>query len=413
MLNPLRKSGTNMNKSYRIGSILIPPMQKIGHLISKRTSVILKFIVGYVFVSVNYTSRIFFSIVRESDIWVFFGNSGNEFIGNSKYLYLYISENTNIQPIWLTFDTGIKHKLNERGYQAHLVYEPSGIYHMLRAGKFVTSSGISLFSIPFIGGAILIQLWHGVPLKSIDSSIKKYSPWRFIKFHFLFVNSIVEAEAFDIPFDKAIVSGYPRNDIFYRSIKGSDIGVRENIKNELENLSSERTIIGYFPTWRKFNSQEPPIYFEKLDEELEKMGAHLVIKPHRLQEYEISASELHNVTFHPPFGDPYPLFENIDVLMTDYSSIYFDYLHLDRPIIYFPYDMEAYADKRGFYLDYESVTPGPKANSFDELVDILHSVAESDEYQKERAEVRQKIFKYRDKNASQRIIDRIQEDTST
>ena len=284
---------------------------------------------------------------------------------------------------------------------------------MLCTGKFVTSSGIPAFSIPFIGGVTLIQLWHGVPLKQIGVNRKEYHPRNLIEYDYLFVNSKMEIDAFSIYFDEAIVSGYPRNDIFHREIDGSDIGVRDGVAGELKQLRSERTVIGYFPTWRRFYSTDAPINFERLDRELDDMDAHLLIKPHRSQEYDISTSELNNVTFHPPSGDLYPLFEHIDVLITDYSSICFDFLHLDRPIIYFPYDLETYREKRGFYLDYESATPGPKAHDFDELVDTLYSVCERDEYNEERAEVYREIFKHRDGMASQRIINSVQNNGST
>jgi CDP-glycerol glycerophosphotransferase (TagB/SpsB family) len=105
----------------------------------------------------------------------------------------------------------------------------------------------------------------------------------------------------------------------------------------------------------------------------------------------------------------------LDALITDYSSIYFDYLLLDRPVLFFPYDLERYReDERGFYFEYEEVTPGPKARTFDELVSRICELL--DGYERERAAWRPErdrvahlCHAFRDGQSARRLIDRLHE----
>ena len=99
-------------------------------------------------------------------------------------------------------------------------------------------------------------------------------------------------------------------------------------------------------------------------------------------------------------ADPYVFLKMADVLITDYSSIYFDYLLLDRPIIFFAYDLEEYLnDSREMYFDYDEFTPGEKVNDYQELKkSILRCVnldnENRDEYSDFRKKIREKVFEY-------------------
>jgi len=82
--------------------------------------------------------------------------------------------------------------------------------------------------------------------------------------------------------------------------------------------------------------------------------------------------------------DPYPLLKYTDCLITDYSSIFIDFLLLDRPIIFFPYDLADYNSNEGSYYKYNSITPGNMVENSSELKDVLRSIAGgNDKYEKE------------------------------
>ena len=106
-------------------------------------------------------------------------------------------------------------------------------------------------------------------------------------------------------------------------------------------------------------------------------------------------------------ADIYPVLKYSDALITDYSSIYFDYLLLDKPIIYYPIDLEEYQKKcRGFYRPYEELTAGVKAYNEQELINAIQDVINGvDDYKEERKVLRDKIFKYQDGRNCERVVE--------
>ena len=97
-------------------------------------------------------------------------------------------------------------------------------------------------------------------------------------------------------------------------------------------------------------------------------------------------------------ADPYVFLKMADVLITDYSSIYFDYLLLDRPIIFFDYDLKEYLnDSRELYFDYDEFTPGEKVSNYHELKKAIFKSVNSDKeyttgYSEFRKKIRAKVF---------------------
>ena len=97
------------------------------------------------------------------------------------------------------------------------------------------------------------------------------------------------------------------------------------------------------------------------------------------------------------------------MLITDYSGIFFDYLLLDRPIVFAPFDLKEYLKtNRAFYFDYEKITPGPKANNWQEIIIMIDKVLNGlDSYKKTRQDVNKTFHQYIDGNSSQRVYQEI------
>ena len=109
-----------------------------------------------------------------------------------------------------------------------------------------------------------------------------------------------------------------------------------------------------------------------------------------------------------PRLDIYPLFSVIDLLITDYSAIYTDFLLTKRPVLFFPYDMHKYIKHdRPLQFDYDSITPGPKCFTQNELQEEIESIIikGNDIHAHKRQEALNKTFKYYDGFSSERIID--------
>lgn len=121
---------------------------------------------------------------------------------------------------------------------------------------------------------------------------------------------------------------------------------------------------------------------------------------------EINYSNILNIK---TSDDPYPYLNISDVLITDYSSVYFDFLLKDKPIIFFPYDLEIYmSESRELYYEYDSITPGPRAENMEDLIKHLEeSISGKDNYEIERRRVLDMMFDYDDGHSSERLYKEI------
>ena len=164
------------------------------------------------------------------------------------------------------------------------------------------------------------------------------------------------------------------------------------------------------PTWRNyefdiFGNGFNPKSFNRFLRDNEIL---FVIKIHP-NEVEMYKDELNysNIVFWED-RDIYPFLSNFDILLTDYSSIYFDFLILNRSIIFTPFDFQEYSKLNGFYYDYDSVTPGPKAKDWDDVInhiqDILHGI---DKYKEKRSMINRNFNKYQDGENSERVFQEI------
>ena len=129
----------------------------------------------------------------------------------------------------------------------------------------------------------------------------------------------------------------------------------------------------------------------------------LVMKLHPLMADQIHTQNLSHIVYYAPECDIYPALSLVDCLITDYSSIYFDYLLLDRPIIFFPYDFDHYAaDERKLLFDYIDMAPGQLCKTQIELQEAL-SAPDTEYWATRRNEVRNKVFDHLDDKAGQRL----------
>ena len=113
-----------------------------------------------------------------------------------------------------------------------------------------------------------------------------------------------------------------------------------------------------------------------------------------------------NIVFVSPDSDIYPLMAEVDLLVTDYSSIYFDFLLLDRPIVYYCQDLDDYiTDDRGFIFDYEAMTPGPKVGTQASMESVLTGLLQGeDAWGEQRERVRKLVFDRTDGSAVERLM---------
>lgn len=235
-----------------------------------------------------------------------------------------------------------------------------------------------------------IQTWHGTPLKKLGLDIENVSMpgTTTTKYHANFVKEANRWDALVSPNDystrifrsafgfnnQILKVGYPRNDELINSTPEDVVALKESM-----GIPLDKKVVLYAPTYRDNQFAEKGKYtFElpfSLDDFRAKYGqdAVLVLRMHYLISNALDISGYEGVVFdfsnHPNISDLYLI---SDMLITDYSSVFFDFAYLKRPILFYPYDYHMYKDElRGFYLDYEADLPGEIAHDEKQLLQLV------------------------------------------
>ena len=336
--------------------------------------------------------------VRSKKIWLFGSSFGKRFADSPRYFYLYLSSlsEKQIRPIWISENQEIVKLLTGAGYEAYTKKSLRGLIFCLRGGVYLYDNYPKDISHYLSGGALKINLWHGIPLKKIQmdnlhdpvrhpKTLKSRMYFLLRRFsdekpnHYILSTSTFYKPIFSSAFatKKVLVQGYPRTDIY----KGNLI---ENILLDLEKKAldimkkekeSGKRILLYMPTFRDSETQFfDTLNLELLDQFLKEHNFLLCTKLHcksklRNEFQAISASTILNIDAD---CDPYVFVKDSDALITDYSSIYFDYMLCKKPIFYFHYDLETYLQQsRDLYFDYNDFTKGVKVKTGEELMQAL------------------------------------------
>ena len=277
---------------------------------------------------------------------------------------------------------------------------------------------------------VYIQTWHGTPLKRLAHDIETKDDITFYrskmsrdemtksydvdvaKYNYLISPNEYSSEIFESCFkiDKEKIKeyGYPRND-YLVNITNEEI---DKLKIKY-NIPTDKKVILYAPTWRdnKFN-EKGYIYELKVDFNKWKdmLGDEYVVifKPHYLISNKFKDIKLDNFLFSFDENvDINELYVMSDLLITDYSSVFFDYAILNRPILFYMYDLEEYRDElRGFYLDINKELPGKITIDEDELLSVIKN-ENYKEYDEKLKEFRNTYNSLEDGKASQRVINNL------
>jgi CDP-glycerol glycerophosphotransferase len=268
-----------------------------------------------------------------------------------------------------------------------------------------------------------VQTWHGTPLKRIHYDVllvpdgwldyldRDIARWDvLLSPNAISTPRIRKAFGFDGPIWE---TGLPRNDLLLSPDAGR---VRAQVRAEL-GLGDDETAVLYAPTWRddeKYTTDgEIPLrlHLGALAEKLSAGGdRHRVLaRLHNLVTYRSHPETAPGVLDVSYYRDVRELYLAADVLVTDYSSVMFDFALTGKPIVYYAYDMDLYRDKiRGFYFDLVPQAPGPVVATEDELVDALLRRDElRDEYAERYRAFRQTYGHLEDGHATDRVLERL------
>ncbi len=261
----------------------------------------------------------------------------------------------------------------------------------------------------------VVQLWHGTgTIKKFGHDINEGKMLRIVKkadskITHLIVNSDytkkLYARAFGVPYDKIYITGIPRTDVLFDDkIRKKDI---DSFFDEYEDLKGRKLIL-YAPTFRDNEVKDPKIMLD-IKEWTDNIDSDAILllrlHPHVSKAFDDNMlmrykGKVVNMSDH---ADVNTLMFVSSALITDYSSIIFEYILLDKPIYFYAYDRERFEkDSRGFYEDYESYVPGPVAYNTKELIE---AVCGEDAYGEKRKQFKERSYKYTDGLSTDRLID--------
>ncbi|WP_231445200.1 bifunctional glycosyltransferase/CDP-glycerol:glycerophosphate glycerophosphotransferase [Brevibacterium zhoupengii] len=237
---------------------------------------------------------------------------------------------------------------------------------------------------------VYLQTWHGTPLKKIGNHVppkslslsyrklmqlESQSHWDLLLAQSEWAGNILR-EAFDYS-GTVLEAGYPRNDVL--ASPSASASARLATRRRL-GIGPEQRVILYAPTWRD-DLKEPSGHYSRVDY-LDVANAAKVLGSSSTILYRGHSNSLDaspkklppSVIDTSRYSDINDLIAASDILVTDYSSIMFDYVVTGRPIVFLCPDMEVYRDAvRGFYLDFEAIAPGPIVQSSGDALDVLRS----------------------------------------
>lgn len=358
---------------------------------------------------------------------LFISFHGRGYSDNPMALHQYISSNRQYQDYRCVF--AIKnHKQKQLKIPNAKIIEYFSIsyfFYLARSKYWIANCKLPKYVLKK-DSQIYLQTWHGTPLKKLAHDIEVPEGTTFYrsemsveemrstydndvsKYNYMISPSAFTTKVFQSAFaidrKRLIETGYPRNDILSNY---SDQNIK-SIKTAL-NLPKNKKIILYAPTWRD-NSYNLKGYTFKLEVDFKKWQEILgqdyivVFKPHYLIVNDFDLAAVKDFVYYvDPQEDISKLYLIADLLVTDYSSVFFDYAILKRPIYFYMYDLENYRDElRGFYLDIYQDLPGEIIETEDQL---LKNIA-NEQYDYKRLEIFNKRFNnHEDGNASKRVVE--------
>lgn len=371
---------------------------------------------------------------RDYSMWVFGEWFGKRCCDNSMYLANYLcTTREELKLYWIAKEEADLSRLNPN-IRIVLMDSEEAVSLLLQAGVFIVNQGVVDLTNKYnyyIVGSIFVNLWHGVAWKKIALDTLNLVQ----KFYYRYMEQMynvtyylaqsdhqakINCRAFAINNQKNLHAGSPRNSVFYNSENKcnaydllSEV-LYENYKLTFDN--NELKIITYMPTFR--DNKNNTFSFDlirnnvKLQNILKKFNAIIIQKAHFVNSERGEKIE-DNQNYRIFNLNDFPAQELLlcsDILVTDYSSCFIDFLLKDCPIIHYIYDYEYYEKKdRGLYCDKEDILCGIECMDADSLIDAIErSLNNPNEFRNLREIRRTQLLNYETDNSCEVIYSAIQ-----
>ena len=335
------------------------------------------------------TSKINTMIPKKSKRIVLYSNWG--FRDNLRTIYQYLVDNGYQEEYdIICASNNFYHLEKDKNVKYVSIYR--GLYYFLTSKYFFYSFG--KYPIKPAPNQMVVNLWHGMPLKKIGNFEVGLET-----VDYNFFTKLVSSSALFTPIMKAAFKAEDSQMLLVGNIRNDELFKKEKEKN-----------IIWMPTYRNSNnyhdSQDALIFslgeedFSKIQQFLSKYDYQLYIKLHPLEEsrlhVQMNHSNIHLLTeeiISEQYDTLYTFLGTTSALITDYSSVFLDYYLLNRPVAFTINDYEEYKEKRGFvFEDIKSLMVGSVIRNSKDLLEFLESITKSeDSYIEERKEVNDKV----------------------
>lgn len=387
----------------------------------------------YVYRYARYKVRGFGTKVDEHAI-LFSTFNGKSYSDSPKAIYKYMKENDKYKDykfIW-TFKNPDNYKYLEENSNTEVIRQGTSKYerYMAKSKYWIFNYRAADHQYPK-KNQVFVQCWHGTPLKRLGYDLdnpdnilntKKEIRYKYKtdakKFKYLLSPSKFATEKFisawnlkEVKKENCIIEeGYPRND-FLHNYTEKDVN---EIKEKLGINNTNKKIILYAPTWRDNQHQSGVGYTYKTEVDFDMLQKELgqdyliLFRAHYLVANEFDFNKYEGFIYDvSKVDDINELYVISDILITDYSSVFFDYANLKRPIIYYMYDLEKYKDNmRGFYIDLKEL-PGNIVKTEEDLVKEIKYITDDFKYDDKYKYFNEKYNYLDDGEASKRVSEKI------
>ncbi|MDT2679008.1 CDP-glycerol glycerophosphotransferase family protein [Enterococcus gallinarum] len=301
----------------------------------------------------------------------------------------------------------------ERNTQEYVKY--------LYESKFlITNATFQSFFIPR-KDQVVINTWHGTPLKKMGFDIKDSNPAgpQNVIRNFLFSNYLISPNRHTTNMylnsfkldglyqGEILEAGYPRIDLMHKTTLESEV---KKLKELSLNVNLDKKTVLYCPTWKGKDVNNPTSELNQIISESKFLQSHigseynLLVKVHPFIYDAAKEIDEFRGFLVPDSYDPNELMVAIDLLVTDYSSIFFDFMLTDKPILFYCWDKDLYENDRGLYIS-EDKLPGPVATTIFEIINYIKSIDRvQKEYRQNYEALKNEFLKYEDGNVTHRII---------
>jgi CDP-glycerol glycerophosphotransferase len=351
-----------------------------------------KYLLGNIFYFISYV------IPKSKNIWIFGSWGGKNFSDNPKYFYNYIKINhTNITPVWLSVNRELIKELKNKGHYIYHTYSVLGIWYSSRALVGIVSHGLVDINRFACARMNIVQTWHGIPMKPVllsDPKIQakvKRSKLLNLRYIFPFLrkellydrNLIICSTSMHVEhlLGKVFGANAPLYNVGFPRLDGLFNPSKDNsIFKEIDNHKKDGKQVGvYMPTYRREGEFDIIAYLMQNKIEIEETllinNSIIYLKIHPYDYFKIKdkfqSKTIRLIEDKLIDSDIYKILGSFDFLISDYSSVVFDFLILNKPVYLLVPDRKEYISSNGKFI-YDYVNIGiPEGNTWSKMLDLI------------------------------------------